>query len=84
MNRVSELRKRCVVNGKIRKGVLSRLQEILGGSRETIRKCLIGDESGKLWSFGPEKVKKIESIITLEIPLVPIKPGPKVKNNSCL
>lgn len=82
MNHVAELRKRFVgKDGRFTKGSLSRLSEHLDCSRDTIKKCVFGDEHGRKWAFGKKKLELIERIITLEIPLLPIKPGPKTQNN---
>ncbi len=83
MNVVSELRKRYVVNGKIKPGATSRLAEHLECSRSTVKNCIVGDENGILWQFSKARLETLQRIISLKIPLCSKKPGPKAKNNSC-
>jgi hypothetical protein len=79
MNVISELRKRVFTPaGKFTPGSVSRIAEYLDCNRRTVRNCIIGhDESGTAWSFSAPRIKKLERMITLGIPLSRKKPGPK-------
>lgn len=76
MNVISEMRKRALTpDGKrFRPSALSRIAEFLSTpekecSRETIKRVFLGDETGKLWKFSDARMKALERMITLEIPL---------------
>jgi len=86
MNPVQELRKRVLARGgkKFVKGALSRLAEHLQCSRSTVRMYFIGDSEGNKWTVSKKHSEILQRVITEEIPLEAIKPGPKCENNSCL
>ena len=79
MNVISEVRKRVLnKEGKFLPGSIARLSQYLGCTRNTVKNCVRGyDENGVEWSFSDARVEKLRNVITLDLPLGRMKPGPK-------
>lgn len=74
---ISTLRKRILTpKGKFRPGALSRISELLGCSRSTVKNVFCGD-----WTFSEERLEILSKINWTEFPLYRKKPGPKPENN---